>query len=388
MIHIVHIISDLDAGGAEVMLAKLVGGMDRARFSSTVISLTDRGQLGEQIESLGVAVHTLGMRRGWPDIRALPRLIRLLKILNPTIVQSWLYHADLLSTLAVKFSGLPILVWNVRCSDMDLKHYRPLTRWVQWVLALWSAAPAAVVVNSEAGRLQHERLGYHPQRWDVIPNGFDTQQFHPDSSTRLARRKEWEVPDDTVVVALIARVDPMKDHAAFLAAAQEVVGARRNACFLLVGKDTQTLAQAVAAKGLTDRVRLLGYRKNIECLLPGVDVVCLSSAFGEGFPNVLGEAMACGVPCVSTDVGDARSIIGDIGLVVPARTPASLALAIIDLIDRGPAAREHLGRASRVRIETEYSLARIVDRYTALYSDLCSHDSSTRWGIGASQREG
>ena len=138
------------------------------------------------------------------------------------------------------------------------------------------------------------------------------------------------------------------------------------------------MAPAVAAKGLTDLVRVLGYRSNIECLLPGVDVLCLSSAFGEGFPNVLGEAMACGIPCVSTDVGDARSIIGDTGLVVPARAPASLAHAIIDLIDRGPAAREHLGRAARARIETEYSLARIVDRYTALYSELSSNDSSAR----------
>jgi glycosyltransferase involved in cell wall biosynthesis len=378
MIRIAHVISDLDTGGAEVMLAKLVGAMDRARFSNTVISLTDRGQLGEQIESSGVAVHTLGMKRGRPDILALPRLIRLLKTLKPTIVQSWLYHADLLSTLAVKFSGSPILVWNVRCSDMDLKRYSLLSRWVRWVLARWSAAPAAVIVNSEAGKQQHERLGYRPRRWDVIPNGFDTERFRPDTSLRLSLRQEWKVPQDAVVVALVARVDPMKDHATFLNAAQQVANARHNVNFLLVGKDTQTLAPAVAAKGLTDRVRVLGYRSAIECLLPGVDVLCLSSAFGEGFPNVLGEAMACGIPCVSTDVGDARSIIADTGLIVPVRDPASLAQAIVDLIDRGPAAREHLGRAARARIEVEYSLPRIVDRYTALYSDLNSNDPSAR----------
>jgi glycosyltransferase involved in cell wall biosynthesis len=378
MIRIVHVISDLDTGGAEMMLAKLVGGMDRARLSNTVISLTDRGQLSEQIESSGVAVHALGMKRGRPDVLALPRLIRLFKALKPTIVQSWLYHADLLSTVAVKFSGSPILVWNVRCSDMDLKRYSPLTRWVQRVLAWCSATPAAVIANSEAGQQQHERLGYRPRRWDVIPNGFDTQRFHPDSSMRVSLRKEWHVPEDTVVVALVARVDPMKDHAAFLEAAQQVAKERQNVCFLLIGKDTQTLEPAVAAKGLTDRVRILGYRSAIECLLPGVDVLCLSSAFGEGFPNVLGEAMACGIPCVSTDVGDARSIIGDTGLVVPVRDPASLAHAIIDLIDRGPAAREHLGRAARARIEAEYSLPRIVDRYTALYSGISSNDSSAR----------
>ena len=360
------------------MLAKLVGAMDRRRFSNTVISLTDRGQLGGQIESFGVAVHPLGMKRGRPDIFALPRLIRLFNSLNPTIVQSWLYHADLLSALAVKFSSSPILVWNVRCSDMDLNRYRPLTRWVQRVLAWWSVTPAAVVVNSEAGKQQHERLGYRPRRWDVIPNGFDTQRFRPDTSLRLPFRQEWKVPQDAVIVALVARVDPMKDHATFLAAAQEVARARHDVYFLLVGKDTQALAPAVAAKGLTDQVRLLGYRSDIECLLPGVDVACLSSAFGEGFPNVLGEAMACGIPCVSTDVGDARSIVADTGLVVPARDPTSLAHAIIGLIDRGPAEREHLGRAARTRIETKYSLARIVDRYTALYSDLSSNDSSAR----------
>jgi len=376
MIRIAHVISDLDTGGAEMMLAKLVGAMDRPRFSNTVISMTDRGQLSELIESSGVAVHTLGMKRGRPDIFAAPRLIRLFKTLNPTIVQSWLYHADLLSTLAVKFSGAPILVWNVRCSNMELKRYSPITRGVQRALAWWSATPTAVIVNSEAGKQQHERLGYRPRRWEVIPNGFDTQHFHPDSNMRLSLRKEWRIPEDVVIIALVARVDPMKDHDTFLEAAQQVASARKNVCFFLVGKGTQTLAPAVAAKGLTDRVRILGYRGDIECLLPGVDVLCLSSAFGEGFPNVLGEAMACGIPCVSTDVGDARSIVGDTGLVVPARAPASLAHAIIDLIDRGPVAREHLGRAARARIETDYSLARIVHRYSEVYSDLSLNDSS------------
>jgi glycosyltransferase involved in cell wall biosynthesis len=377
MIRIAHVISGLDTGGAEMMLTKLVGGMDRARFFNTVISLTEKGQLVEQIRSSGVAVYTLGMRRGRPNILALPRLIRLLRTLRPNIVQSWLYHADLLSTLAVKYSGSPILIWNVRCSNMDLDQYRSLTRWVQRVLAWCSTTPAAVVANSEAGKRQHERLGYRPLRWEIIPNGFDTQRFHPDSSVRCSVRKEWHVPEDVVIVALVARVDPMKDHVTFLEAAQQVAGARKSVCFLLVGKGTQTLAPAIAAKGLTDRVRILGYQNDIECLLPGVDVLCLSSAFGEGFPNVLGEAMACGIPCVSTDVGDARSIVADTGLVVPAHDPAALAHAIIDLIDRGPAARELLGRAARARVETEYSLARIVDRYTALYSDL-SFDPSAR----------
>jgi glycosyltransferase involved in cell wall biosynthesis len=376
MNRIAHVISGLDTGGAEAMLAKLVGGMDRRRFSNTVISLTDRGQLGEQIESMGITVLTLGTRRGRPDVSALPRLIGLLKTLKPDIVQSWLYHADFLSTVAVKLSGLPILIWNVRCSDMDLTRYSFFTRWVRRILARWSTTPSALVVNSVAGRLQHERLGYHPRRWAIIPNGFDTERFRPDLGTRFSIRSEWHVSDDTVVIALVARVDPMKDHPTFLDAAQHVVMARRNVCFVLVGKDTQKLASAIAGKGLEHHFLVLGYRNDVERLFPAMDILCLSSAFGEGFPNVLGEAMASGVPCVSTDVGDARIIIGDTGCVVPARDSVSLARAVIDLIDRGPLNRAKLGVRARARIETEYSISKIVDQYSAFYTEISSCPSS------------
>lgn len=370
MVQVIHVISDLDAGGAEVMLAKLVGGMDRTRFANAVISLTNRGQLGEQIESYGVEVHALEMRRGWPDVSALSRLIRQLQVYKPTIVQSWLYHADLLSTLAVKFSGHPLLLWNLRCSDMDLTHYRPLTRWVQRMLAWWSTTPAVVVSNSEAGKQEHERLGYHPKRWEIIPNGFDLDRFRPDISVRVMRRKEWQVSNDAVVIALVARVDPMKDHATFLEAARQIAKARENVYFVLIGKDTELLSGTVAAKGLNDRVRVLGYRSDVSRLLPGADIVCLSSAFGEGFPNVLGEAMACEIPCVSTDVGDAKRIIADTGLIVPSRDPHSLAKALIGLIDQGPVVRAEFGRAARRRIVSEYSLGSIIEQYEKLYLDL------------------
>jgi glycosyltransferase involved in cell wall biosynthesis len=275
----------------------------------------------------------------------------------------------------VKWAGSPTLVWNVRCSNMDLEHYSLLTKLVVRVLAWRSAIPAAVVVNSEGGRSQHERLGYHPRRWAYIPNGFDMERFAPNSDRRAARRIEWQVSDDAVLIGLIARVDPMKDHATFLEAAQFVVRARPLARFVLVGKDTETLASLAFEKGLKDNVLLLGHQSDVASLLPAMDIVCLSSAFGEGFPNVLGEAMACAIPCISTDVGDARNIIDDTGIVVAVRDPKALAAAIIDLIDRGPGRRTALGIAARERIEKKYSLQKIVEQYITLYTQLGSTSS-------------
>lgn len=353
-----------------MMLMKLVGGMNAREFSNTVVSLTDRGTLGETIESQGIPVHSLGMRRGRPSFSTVPRLRALLKTIKPSIVQSWLYHADFLSTVTVRLCGTPPLVWNVRCSDMDLTQYSPLTGWIRRMLARLSPMPVAVVVNSEAGRSYHEQLGYHPRRWEIIPNGFDIERYRPNPSLRAKLRMQWDVPDDTVVIALVARVDPMKDHATFLDAARQVASVTRHVLFMLIGKDTEALASEVATRKLNGMVRLLGYQSDVASLLPGADVLCLSSAFGEGFPNILGEAMSCGIPCVSTDVGDTRQIVGDTGLIVPPSNPSALAEALMELIGRGASAREQLGRAARERIETVYALPKIIRRYCDLYSEL------------------
>ena len=370
MIRVVHVISDLDTGGAEVMLTKLVSSMDRSRFANAVVALTDRGQLSAAIESAGVAVHSLGMKRGRPGLSGLPTLVRLLRSMKPHLVQSWLYHADFLSVLAARFAGSPPVVWNVRCSDMDLRHYPRQTRWVLRALTWLSSRPAAVVVNSLAGRTLHRQLGYRARRWEIIPNGFDLLRFRPDPAAGQRLRAELRLPTDSVLVALVARVDPMKDHPTFLAAAGRVAVARAAVHFLLIGKDTPMLQPLVLERGVAGRVHLLGQRHDVDRLLPGVDIACLSSAFGEGFPNVLGEAMAAAVPCVATDVGDARALIGDTGNVVPPRDPKALAAAVIELIDQGPAGRAALGQAARSRIQTKYSLPSVVERYQQLYEEM------------------
>jgi len=370
MIRLVHVISDLEIGGAEMMLAKLMGRMDRGSFSNVVVSLTDRGKLSDFIESIGVRVFALGMKRGRPSLLALVRLIHILKTTRPSIVQSWLYHADFLCSLAVKAAASPVLVWNVRCSNMNMECYSPLTTSVRRMLAWWSSTPSSVVVNSEAGKKLHERLGYRPRRWDVIPNGFDTERFRPDSAARQWIRDELRLSPDAIIVALIARVDPMKDHATFLESARQVMKFRRDIHFLLVGKDTETLAAPVAQLGLTERVHLKGLREDVDRILPGVDLLCLSSAFGEGFPNVIGEAMACGVPCIATDVGDIKEIIGSTGNVVPIRDPTALTTAVLDVLSRSTSERLELGQRARARVQSLYSLPSVVNRYESLYKEL------------------
>jgi glycosyltransferase involved in cell wall biosynthesis len=226
-----------------------------------------------------------------------------------------------------------------------------------------------VVVNSLAGKQLHEKIGYRPRRWEVIPNGFDLDRFRPNVVARNRIRQGLGLSSDTVLVALIARLDPMKDHATFIDAATQVIKLRPNTHFLLMGKGVEQLATHAGVKTLSNRVHLFGERQDVDHVLSAVDIACLSS-ISEGFPNILGEAMAVEVPCVSTDVGDVRFLVGSTGRIVPVRNPEAMAMAIVELIDCSPYVRAELGREARARIEAEFSLPRMIDRYQRLYSDL------------------
>ncbi len=370
LIHVVHIITGLGRGGAEANLAQLVTRLDAAHFRSVVISLTGEGALGPGIRAARVEVHALGMRRGVIDPRGLGRLVKLLRTIKPDVIQTWMYHADLLGLLASGLAGRPPVVWNVRCSNMDFTRYSRLTRLVVRSLARLSRFPVAVVVNSQAGLGLHESLGYRPRRWALVPNGFDIEKFRPDLAAPARLRATLNIDRDAAVVGHVARVDPMKDHAGFLEAAAQLASQRPMVHVVLVGAGTETLIPRARSLGLEGRVHALGERDDVAALMPGFDVLCLSSAFGEGFPNVLGEALACGVPCVTTDVGDAAAIVGDSGRIVPPSDPAALATALLDLIDAGPAARASLGRAGRQRIVDTCALPRIVESYERLYTEL------------------
>ena len=367
---ILHLITGLETGGAERMLARLVARLDRERFPSTVVSMTGTGPIGEEIAAAGVALHSLGMRRGVPDPRAVLRLVRIMRAVRPAILQTWLYHADLLGLLAQGLKLAPHLVWNLRCTESTGN------RLVRLILRHASGGPDAVIVNSQTGKRFHESIGYRPRRWLTIPNGFDMASLRADRETARQRRAELGIPLGSVAILLPARFDPMKDHATFLGAAAKLAKHRPDAVFALAGGGIDPmnglLKSLIVAHGLGERVLLLGERGDLDALYPAFDLVALSSAYGEGFPNVLGEAMACGVPCVATNIGDSALIIGDTGLVVPPRDPEALAAALQKLTALTPDERLALGARARDRILRDYDLGAIVGRYEALYEEIAA----------------
>lgn len=367
---VVHFISSLECGGAERMLVRLLLASDRARFVHSVICLTDGGSLMEPLRQAGIPVHALGMKRGRLSLGALVRGVMLLRRIKPGLVQTWLYHADLLGLIAARLSGCRTVVWNLRCSDMDLSHYSRLTRLVIIALAYLSRRPAAILSNSQAGLTYHEALGYRPRRSQVIPNGIDTDQFQPDPAARAAWREHWGFGDSTVVFGMAARRDPMKDHEGFLAATEMVAKRCPNCAFVLVGRgvDQDAGLLALAAK-VAVPVRMMAEQSAIAEVFAAWDVAVSASRFGEGFPNVIVEAMACGLPVVATDCGDAASIVGNAGIIAARGRPETLATAMIGLYD-DVSLRRRLGDAARQRVAENFSLPRCVRAYEDLYATL------------------
>lgn len=359
---VMHVITGLDAGGAETQLAQLLIAMRHRGAGHSVVALMPGGPVRARLEAEDVAVRDLGMTESRPTLAGLCRLARLIRAERPAIVQSWLYHADLAALVALALSGrrrATRLVWGIRCSDLDLARYSRRLRFSVRAGALLSARPDAVVVNSAAGRAAHERLGYRPRRFALIENGIDTSRFKPDPQRRAKTRVMLGVGPDEPLIVHLARVDPMKDHATLFAALDRLPGVRA----LLLGAGTESLP---AHPG----VIALGRRADVPELLAAGDLIVLPSAFGEGFSNALAEGMACGLPAVASDVGDARRIVGDTGAIVPPRDTPALAAAIRRLLDEPAAARAARGAAARRRIESEFSLSRFIDAQEALYASL------------------
>lgn len=370
---LVIIITGLDTGGAEMMLLKVMENIDRERFSPHVISLTRVGEIGQRIRALGIPVEALGMTPGLPSPFALWRLLRRLRLIRPEMVHTMMYHANLLGGVATRLAGISALSWGIRHSDLSWRANKLATLAVVAAGARLSGwVPRIILSCSTVARQVHIRQGYCATKMVVLPNGFDLSSFQPDAAARAAVRQELGMASDAPLVGLIGRFDPQKNHAGFFEAARLLHRRLADVHFVLAGKgivpENRELMRLMQAAGVLDVTHLLGVRRDIPRLMAALDVLALSS-IGEAFPNVLGEAMACGVPCAVTDVGDSAYIVGDTGRVVASGDMAALAAAIADLLILAPTERQVLGERARARVAENFEIGAVTRMYEKFFLD-------------------
>ena len=369
--NLLHFIIGLNVGGAELMLKRLIEShQGNSNYRHVVISLTLVSKVGAQLQEMGVEVRALGMRSPLDIPRVLWQLMRVIRAERPDIVQTWMYHADLLGGLAARLAGNRNVIWGVRTTEVSAGGLSAIVavRKACALLSWW--VPHRIVCAAEASRIAHAALGYDAARMVVIPNGFDMAGLVVTSVQRTALREKCGFGVDDVVIGSLGRFNPDKDQESFVRAAGRLAQQNTQVRFLLVGRDLDAgnveLARWLAKTGHANRFVLLGERADVSICLAAMDIFCLSSRT-EGFPNVVGEAMAMGLPCVVTDVGDAAMLVADAGVVVPKENSVALAQGLSRVLTMTPDARQRLGQQAKARIQAEFTMERARERFEALY---------------------
>lgn len=364
---VVHIITGLEDGGAESVLFRLCANDTAA--DHCVISLGGMGKYGPALEDIGVKVVALGMPRGRLQLGAMAKLFGVLRKARPDAVQTWMYHADLLGGLVARLAGCKNIFWGIRHSELDPSDTSRLTRLVMRLsVALSRFVPKRIICVGHRAQLAHARYGYDARKLGVIQNGLDLARWFPDPAAREQTRSGLGLADCDFVIGMVARYNPQKDHMSLVMAASEIATRGNNFKVVLVGAgmlERSAIFQEVQKLGLQSQFHFLGPRTDVPDLMRAFDLHVLSSRSGEGFPNVVAEAMASGTPCVATDVGDSCEIIGENGWCVPPGEPNLLAAACIEAMDerRNDLFWSSRCDASREKVKQNYSIDKMIRRY-------------------------
>ena len=374
---ILHIITGLDQGGAERSLVNLLESDLGRRFDNRVLSLGGPGHYGPVLQGQGITVDTLDLAGTRSIPSGLGGLRRVMRDFRPDIIQGWMYHGNLFAELAASLFGRSAAsAWNVRQSLYDIGREKRGTRAVIRLLRSLSSRPRAIVYNSHQSLAHHEAFGFGSAPGRVIPNGFDTERWRPDAKRRAAFRQALGVAADAPVLGFVGRAHPQKDVPTFLAAASAAMTSHPDLHVVMVGEGFDRDSAALGSWRETlpaARFHPLGRRRDVESILPGFDFFCLSSS-SEAFPNVVGEAMAVGLPCIATDVGDCARLMGGIGRIVPSGDARKMAVAIGEMARMDLARRAEIGEAARARIIAAYGLDATVDAYVELYDMIMKRD--------------
>jgi len=371
---VVHLIDGLTVGGAESVLERLVSDPAAPPEHTHVIAFMRAGEILARMQQAGIPVQTLGLPRRRVSLGAFLRLRRLLREIRPDLLMSWSPTANVVAVFAARLCGRPRVVWNIRRAALDPAGCSRITALANRLCARLSRGMPLIVANAASGRRAHEGLGYCPKAWELMPNGFDTTRFQPDVAARADVRAALGIGPDAPLIGIAGRDNPVKDHATFLRAAALLGARRKDVHFLMVGGGLRGMRELllrdapslVAAK----RLHVLGVREDMPHILAALDLFTLTS-LSEGFPNVLGEAMACSVPCVTTrTAGDGPMLVGDSGVVVPPGAPVALSQAWEGYLSAAPAEQRRLQKAARTRILDGFTVDRMRRRYAELYERL------------------
>jgi glycosyltransferase involved in cell wall biosynthesis len=375
-VKILFLTRSLNIGGTERQLVELSKGLCRKGHDIKVVEFYSGGVLEEGLRAGGVPLYSLQKKGRWDLLLFFFRLLRYVRQERPQIIYSFLGIPCILAVFLKLFQSGVRIVWGVRAAYVDLRQYDFLSRFAyKWECRLARFADL-IIVNSFAGRKYARKHGF-PKRISVIPNGIDVTYFSPNRFARQEIRNTWEVNNEEVLVGLIGRLDPMKDFSNFLAAASQVATEFSQAKFVCVGHGfgalSSDLGSAAKKFGLDNKMIFADEQNQMPRIYSSIDLL-VSSSYGEGFSNVIAEAMACGVPCVVTDVGDSAKIVGETGIVVPPKNPKALARGIIAMVRRPDFLDESLKIACRDRIVTNFNLDRLIDRTVSLLDGLrCSN---------------
>lgn len=369
-----HIISGLNNGGAEGVLYRLCKYDNR--YQHIVISMMDEGKYGPLLRDAGVVVYCLNMPQGRVSFSGLWHLFKLIRQHNPDVVQTWMYHADLIGGVIAYLAGMRDIFWNIRHTTLEPGKSKKSTILIAKLCARLSGfIPKGIVCCAQEALRIHSELGYKTSKMSVIGNGYDLALLNPNDDLSIRLKTELNIKTNTLLLGMVGRFNPQKDHSSLLTALAMIKDRSSFFKVALIGRDlnscNSSLNDYIKKLGLEAHLLLLDQRTDMSTVMNGLDIHVLSSS-SEGFPNVLAEAMACGTPCVTTNVGDAALIIGDTGWVVPPKNPQALAKAMIEAIDEkqnNPQAWQARKQACREQIVNNFSIEKMVESYHQVWSD-------------------
>ncbi|WML90273.1 glycosyltransferase [Thiothrix lacustris] len=377
---VVHIITGLDADESALMLYKLLAHIDRSQFEPVVISLDGEADLSNRIRAHGITVYSLDMSNnltvGWQIFK----LAHLLRSIKPDIIQGWMYHGNLATSLAnLSLGNRYPLIWTVHNTLYNIRQKSRTTRWIIELTTKRSNTATRILYNTELNASQHISIGYDDQHTQIIPNGFDTQLFSPNAYRRSNSRQMLGIPEDAIVIGMFTHDFSLNDHTLFLEATHLLLQHHKNVHFLLVGQDLTpehpSIISLLKRSPMPQNIHLLGERKDTHSLMNTLDIFSLISSSADGFPNSVIEAMACGIPCITTDIIDLPHITGHTGqtLQTSDTTPSALAFIWLEWINAGEAWRKEMGLRGMAYIQQHYNIRQITDQYQATYKELVNH---------------